>query len=263
MDKYLRPQVFSVKVDSCESLKIWLHWKFTLQSYLRRIEDVTDEVKLDILVSLLDSLVYMHIADCPTFEAAITRLDKVYMKPINEVFAWHKLSTSHQEMGEPLEGFFQRLKKLSADCNFTAVSAVQSRNASIQDVFLARICCSSYIWQRLLNNNVTELHAAFDKACLLDDAQRNVQSYTSSSVAISANHSLAVNPTGSDQHTSVNQLECLATRTQQCFFCGTRRHAEAIVQQRIVLSQMRQEGTFFQSVPLIAKTASTISSCTY
>jgi len=110
--------------------QIWLYWKRTLQSYLRIIEDVTDEVKLDILVSLLDTSVYMYIADCPTFEAAIARLDEVYVKPINEVFARHKLSTCCQEMGESLEELFQRLKKLSADCNFTAVSAVQSRNAS-------------------------------------------------------------------------------------------------------------------------------------
>jgi len=58
---------------------------------LRRIGDVTDEIKLDILVSLLDTSVYMYIADCPTFEAAIARLDEVHVKPINEVFARHHL----------------------------------------------------------------------------------------------------------------------------------------------------------------------------
>jgi len=75
-----------------------------------------------------------------------------------------------------------------------------------------------------LEDNVTELQAAFDNARSLDYAQRNAQSYTWSSVAISANHSLAVNPTSSDQHTFVNQPECLGTKTQQCFFCGARRH---------------------------------------
>jgi len=143
----------------------------------------------------------MYIADCPTFIAAVARLDEVYVKRINEVLTRHKLSTCRQEVGESLE-FFQRLKKLSADCNFTAVFAVQSRKASIRDAFIAGIC--SYIRQRLLEDNVTELQAAFDKAAhSLADAQRNAQSYTSSSVAISANHSLAV-----------NQPECLATKTQ-------------------------------------------------
>jgi len=99
MDKYLRRQVFSVKVYSSESSKICLHWMRTLQIYLRRIEDVTDEVKLDVLVSLLDTSVYMYIADCPTFEAAIALLDGVYMKPINEVFARHEVSTCRQEIG--------------------------------------------------------------------------------------------------------------------------------------------------------------------
>ena len=71
MDKYLRPQVFSVKADSSESSKMWLHWKRTLQSYLWRIEDVTDEVKLDIFASRLDTSVYIYLPDSPTFEAAI------------------------------------------------------------------------------------------------------------------------------------------------------------------------------------------------
>ena len=50
MDKYLRLQVLSVKVESSESSKIWLYWKRTLWSSLRRIEDVKDEVILDILL---------------------------------------------------------------------------------------------------------------------------------------------------------------------------------------------------------------------
>jgi len=100
-------------------------------------------------------------------------------------------------MGESLEEFFQRLKKLCAECNFTAVSAVQSRNASIRDAFIAGLC-SPYIRQRLLEDNVTEIWAAFDKARSLDDAQRNAQSYTSSSAAGFDNHSLAFNLSGSD-----------------------------------------------------------------
>jgi len=113
-----------------------------------------------------------------------------------------------------------RKKKSSAlICNFTAVSVVQSRNAPIQDAFIVGLC-SSYILQQLLEDNVTELQAAFDKVCLLN----SVQSYNLSSVAVSANHSLAGNPSGSDQHTFVNKPEFLATKTQQCFFCGARRH---------------------------------------
>ena len=207
-------------------------------SYLRRIEDITDEVKLNILVSLLDTSVCMYTADCPTFEAAIARLDEVYVKPINEVFARHKLNTCRQEMSESLE-YFQRLKKLSADCNFTAVSAVQSRNASIRDAFIAGLC-SSHIRQRLLEDNVTELQAAFDKARSLDDAQ----SYTSASVAVSANHSLAVNLTGSDQHTFVNQPECLATKTQLCFFCGARRHPRRNCPKTCVCHKCGKKGHF-------------------
>jgi len=82
---------------------------------------------------------------------------------------------------------------------------------SIRDPFIAGIC-SSHIRQRLLENKVTELQAAFDKARSLDDLQRNAQWYTSSSVADSANHDLVVNQSTSDQHL-INRPGCPVTKT--------------------------------------------------
>jgi len=53
-------------------------------------------------------------------------------------------------------------KKLSSNCNFTAVAAVQSRNALIRNEGL----CSTKIRQRFLEHNATE----FYKARSVDDA---------------------------------------------------------------------------------------------
>jgi len=61
--------------------------------------------------------------------------------------------------------------------------------------------CPACIPQRLLEDNVIELQAASDKARSIDDAQ----SYTSSSVAVSGNQCLSVNPPGFDQHAFVNE----------------------------------------------------------
>jgi len=66
MDKYLRPQVFSVKVNSSENSNL-VALEVHLVELLAENRRCTDEVKLDILVSLLDTSVYMYIADCPTF----------------------------------------------------------------------------------------------------------------------------------------------------------------------------------------------------
>jgi len=88
------------------------------------------------------------------------------------VFARHKLNTCRQKSEEKIEEFFQYLKILSADCNFAAVTAGRNRDAAICNAFVARLW-SGCIRQCLLEDNVRELQAAFDKARTLDEAQRN------------------------------------------------------------------------------------------
>jgi len=66
------------------------------------------------------------------------------------------------------------LKILGADCNFAPVTAAQSRNAATRDAFVAGLQ-SGYIRQRLLEDNVGDLQAAFDKARASDEAQSNCE----------------------------------------------------------------------------------------
>jgi len=122
---------------------------------------------------------------------------------------------------------------------------VQSRNASIPDAFIAGIVLHAHPVRGESHN------------------QRNTTGEVAK-VAISANYSLAVNSTGSDQLTSVNQPECLATKTHQCFFSGARRHPRGNCPAKNCLChKCGKKGHFRQNVPLIAMTASTISSCAY
>jgi len=81
-------------------------------------------------------------------------------------------------VGESLDEFLQRLKTLSAECNFRAVTAAQNQKTAIRDAFIAGLS-SGYIRQRLLEDAALELEAVFDKARSLDDAQRNVEIYSS------------------------------------------------------------------------------------
>ena len=124
MDKRLRPPIFDADASNSESSSKWKHWKKMFESYVRRIADITGQDKLDMLVSLLDTSVYVHISKSQSYEEAIRLLHGAYIKPVNEIYARHRLNTSKQKGGESLQDFYQRLKKLSADCNFAAVSAV-------------------------------------------------------------------------------------------------------------------------------------------
>jgi len=118
MDKRLRPPTCVADASALESSGKWKHWKKIFESYVRRIADVTNQDKLDILVSLLDTSVYAHISECETYTAALQLLESAFAKPVNEKYARHKLNTSKQREGESLPNFYQRLKQLSADCNY-------------------------------------------------------------------------------------------------------------------------------------------------
>ena len=95
MNKHLRPQTFSAPADSASSANRWKHWKRILENYLSRLAEVTAQDKLDMLISLLDSTVY--------FDDAIACLDNVFIKPVNEVYARHRLNTCQQKPGETID----------------------------------------------------------------------------------------------------------------------------------------------------------------
>ena len=156
MAKHLRPQTFSTPADSASSANRWKHWKRILENYLSRLADVTAQDKLDILISLLDSTVYEYIRECSNYDDAMSCLDNVFVKPVNEVYARQRLNTCQQKPGESIDEFLQRLKALRVDCNFTDVSAVQCKEAAVRDAFVAGLR-SAFIRKRLLEDNVIEL----------------------------------------------------------------------------------------------------------
>ena len=151
----------------------------------------------------------------------MTCLDNAFLKPVNEVFTRHRPNICQQKVGESLEEFLQRLKTLSAECNFRAVTAAQNQEAAIRDAFIAGLS-SGYIRQRLLEDAALELQAVFDKARSLDDAQRNVEIYSSRSEITPGTLAACETSSETEMH---SELECLAVKRLQCFFCRRKRHA--------------------------------------
>jgi len=111
----MRLPLLDADANSPDGPRNWRHLKRCFQSYIQRIEGVTDADKLDILISLPHASVYAYIRDCETYGDAITCLDNAFLKPVNEVFARHRLNVCQQKVGESLEEFMQRLKTLSAE----------------------------------------------------------------------------------------------------------------------------------------------------
>ena len=92
MEKHMRPPLLDADANSPDRPRNWRHWKRCFQSYIQRIEGVTDADKLDILISLLHASVYAYIRDCKTYGDAMTCVDNAFHKTVNEVFARHRLN---------------------------------------------------------------------------------------------------------------------------------------------------------------------------
>ena len=205
MDKYLRPERFDVNPNSPSSAsKDWLHWKRTLNSFPSSltINDVAEK-KLDVLINLASNLVsatvYEYIASETTYDAAIKKLESLYVKPKNEVFARHQLATRKQNAGEAIDEFLQA-KQLAKDCNLKAVTSEIYREEAIRDAFITGLSSATLIRQRLLETEELKLGTAYTTARSLDLAQRNSEQYLqNSSVApagadINADSTLAAAP---------------------------------------------------------------------
>lgn len=229
MDRLLRPERFEGLDDTTPAQ--WNHWFCTFSNFTETLsaDQTTDRLKL--LINHVGPTVYGHISECTTYEEAISVLKSVYVKPSNEIFARHQLSTRKQQPGESIDNFLLSLKQMSKDCNFTAVSAETHRQQAIRDAFISGLS-SSLIRQRLLENHMLTLDDAVGQARSLDLAQRNAEVYASSGSSSSFS-AAALTPSGGSRPAvscPVPLLEDLgnpptvAVSEAVCYFCGRQNH---------------------------------------
>ena len=178
MEKCLRPERFVAEANAPDSCKKWKHWKYTFTKYLAKLPNITDSDKLDILCNLVDESVFEHISESGSYENAIVILQQVYAKTPNEIFARHLLHSCKQQAGESVDEYLQRLKVLSGDCNYVAVTAERCRDEAIRDAFITGIS-SSAMRQRLLEGRGDDLTLAaiIDKARSLENAYNDSAKY--------------------------------------------------------------------------------------
>ena len=125
LNELLKPKRFDVEPSSPKAAKLWKHWFKTFSAFVDRctqiatVQHVAELDKLSILNAYVSSDVFEFIEDCETFEAAKEKLENLYVKKPNEIFARHLLSTRKQKPEETLRAFLQELHRLSKDCNLT------------------------------------------------------------------------------------------------------------------------------------------------
>ncbi|XP_066980104.1 uncharacterized protein [Macrobrachium rosenbergii] len=236
MAKLLKPCRLDTDPSSPTAAKEWKHWHRTFQNFIEESGEAAPN-KLRALVNCVSPSVYELIEDCVTYEGAVAKLESVFVKLPNEIFARHVLATRRQQSGESLDEFLIELHKLSKDCNFKAATAEQYREEMVRDAFINGIA-SAFIRQRLLENKSLDLEAGYSQAHTLDLAQRNADSYTS---YLPVPHAAALVPGQQGQPCDDQQPQSMKEEAERrspvdstvaaahsskkkCYFCGNTFH---------------------------------------
>ena len=92
MNKLLKPSRLDTDPSSTTAAKEWKHWYHTFINFIEESGDAAPD-KLRALVNCISPNIFELIEDCSTYESAISKLEGVYVKVSNEIFARHLLAT--------------------------------------------------------------------------------------------------------------------------------------------------------------------------
>ena len=252
MDRFLKPERFSADPNQPDAAEIWKHWLCTFQNFLDSISEYKPN-ELKTLFNYISPSVYRYIADCSDYDSALSTLQSMYIQPKGEVFARHVLATCKQENTETLDQFAQRLRTLSRDCNFQAVTAQKNQDDAVRDAFIIGIQSNS-IRQRLLENSQLNFEKAFTQAKSLELAQKQAEYIHVPHPNVYGASAVQQSPDKQD-----SELTELAAVNQKsiCFFCGNLRHPRFKCPARNAICNNCSKKGHFQKVCRANKTAGT------
>ena len=217
MDRLLQPDIFNADPTTPSASKEWTHWKSRFQKFITKVQNVTDEDKLSLLVNLVSTDVYTYIRDSATYNQAIAALEAVYNPKKNIIFARHLLSTCRQEAEQSIDSYYQKLRSLAKDCEFTEVTKDVHECEAIREAFISGLQ-SVEIRQRLLESDKNELSEIHSLARSLEVARVQAQSY-SHGMSLNAIPESQVNDCDHDKEHDDIAAATSGSRWS-CWFCG-------------------------------------------
>nr|XP_024219705.1 uncharacterized protein LOC112211733 [Halyomorpha halys] len=223
MDTFLRPEKFDGNSHSPTATQEWSYWLKPFENFIASFEEVNEQGKLRLLTNFISHSVYLLIADKTTYETAIEVLKATYVKPINEIFARHKLASRKQSPDESIDQYHQALEQLSKTCQFAEVNAETHRKTYVRDSFI-RGLSSHQIRLRLLEFNMLTLDEAVEKARALESAKNQSASYASE-LTLNASFPHDIEDSSEDSANLAAARPSNSTfKNQKCYFCGRQRH---------------------------------------
>ncbi|XP_059841286.1 uncharacterized protein LOC132402453 [Hypanus sabinus] len=258
METVLRPERLDLDPQDPDAALVFEHWLACFQSYLEEVRATEPAVMHRILLSRVTPKVYSIIRDLPTYDGALDALKRQYLRPVNTVYARHRLATRQQRPGESCAEFLRALQTLVRPCDCKTLTAEQHAELLVRDAFVTGLR-SVYMRQRLLENADLTLRSAIEKANALEAALHNadaVQSRDSPPVPWThqtppppAPGSEFANATASRDSTSSPNPTTAAARQMPvlCYFCGHKKTPSTTLSSaRSDLLQLRKAGPFRQ-----------------
>ena len=105
MERFLKPERFESATNSPDASKEWTHWIRTFENFVSSFDDVTEESELQLLINHVSFSVFQLISECKTYQDALVLLESLYVRPKNEVYARHVLSTKKQGIEESIDQY--------------------------------------------------------------------------------------------------------------------------------------------------------------
>ncbi|KFD61556.1 hypothetical protein M514_26244 [Trichuris suis] len=135
MERLLKPERLDVDPSSPTAPEEWKHWRATFEHFLAALRPGSVNPKA-LRVNHVSPRIFSSIAEAKSYEDAMKTLRDLFERPVNEVYARHRLATRRQHPGESIDEFLRALRILSMDCNFKAVSAATYQEEQVRDAFV-------------------------------------------------------------------------------------------------------------------------------
>ena len=104
LKKALSIDKFNVDPNESNASKSYEFWMKKFQIYTTNLK-ADDAKKLQILINKLDINTYEYVEGVATYNDAITKLDQIFKKKPNIIFARWILTTTRQNSGESIDAY--------------------------------------------------------------------------------------------------------------------------------------------------------------
>ncbi|XP_059819322.1 uncharacterized protein LOC132390793 [Hypanus sabinus] len=225
METVLRPERLDLDPQDTEAALAFELWLACFQSYLEEVRATEPAVMHRILLLRFTPKVYSFIRDLPTYEGAPDALKRQYLRPVNTVYARHRLATRRQRPGESIAEFLRALQTLVRTCDCKTLTAEQHAELLVRDAFVTGLR-SVYVRQRLLEKADLTLRSAIETADTVQPRDSPPVPWTPQTPPPLVPASEFANAAASRDSTSSPNPTTAAARqkTVLCYFCGVGKH---------------------------------------